>query len=91
MGGASLLTPMRALEMHEEDGNKMFDLRQKFLAVVIGGLMLAGSGSVFAQKNGDKRPPKDENKVVVQPKGERPPPSNNNNNQGNRGGDKKKP
>ena len=89
-GGASLLTPMRALEMHEEDGNKMFDLRQKFLAVVIGGLMLAGSGSVFAQKNGDKRPPKDENKVVVQPKGERPPPSNNNN-QGNRGGDKKKP
>lgn len=91
MGGASLLTPMRALEMHEEDGNKMFDLRQKFLALVIGGLMLAGSASVFAQKNGDKRPPKDENKVVVQPKGERPPPNNNNSNQGNRGGDKKKP
>ena len=91
MGGASLLTPMRALEMHEEDGNKMFDLRQKFLAVVIGGLMLAGGGSVFAQKNGDKRPPKDENKVVVQPKGERPPPRDNNSNQGNRGGDKKKP
>ena len=82
---------MRALEMHEEDGNKMFDLRQKFLALVIGGLMLAGSGSVFAQKNGDKRPPKDENnRVVVQPKGERPPPSNNNNNQGGKKNDDKK-
>ena len=68
----------------------MFDLKQKFLAAVIGGLMLAGGESVFAQKNGDKRPPKDENKVVVQPKGEKPPPSNSNN-QGNKGGDKKKP
>jgi len=44
----------------------------------------------FAQKGGDKRPHKDENKVVVQPKGEKPPPSNSNN-QGNKGGDKKKP
>jgi hypothetical protein len=81
---------MRALEIHEEDGNKMFDLRQKFMAVLIGGLMLAGGGNVFAQKNGDKRPPKDENKVVVQPKGERPPPRDNNN-QGNKRDGKKKP
>jgi hypothetical protein len=68
----------------------MFDLKQKLVAVAIGGLMLAGSA--MAQKDGDKRPPKGDNRVVVQPKGERPPPQNgNNSNQGNHQGDKKKP
>lgn len=34
------------------------------------------SGGVFAQKGkgGDKRPPKPDTKVVVEPKGEKPPP-----------------
>lgn len=64
----------------------MFDLKRKLLAIAVGLLLSMG---VFAQKQGgDKRPPKDDNKVVVQPKGEKPP--QNNNNQGNRGkGDKK--
>ena len=68
----------------------MFDFKRKLLAMVIGALMLASGVTVFAQKGGDKRPPKDENKVVVQPKGERPPPSNSNN-QGNKQSGKKKP
>lgn len=59
----------------------MFDLKRKLLALAIGCLLPVG---LYAQKQGDKRPPKDENKVVVQPKGERPPPSNN-----NQGADKK--
>lgn len=64
----------------------MFDLKQKLVAVAIVCFLSMG---VFAQKRGgDKRPPKEDNRVVVQPKGERPP--QNNNNQGNRGrGDKK--
>ena len=53
----------------------MFDLKRKLLALAIGCLLPVG---VFAQRQGDKRPPKDENKVVVQPK-EKPPPNNNNN------------
>jgi hypothetical protein len=56
-------------------GNTMLDLKRKLLALAIGCLLPVG---VFAQKQGDKRPPKDGNRVVVQPKGERPPPSNNN-------------
>lgn len=64
----------------------MFDLKRKLLAVAIGCMLPVG---VYAQKQGDKRPPKDPgNRVVVQPKGEKPP--QNNNNQGDRrGGDKK--
>ena len=51
----------------------MFDLKQKLLVLVIGCLLPVGA---YAQKQGDKRPPKDpDNKVVVQPKGEKPPPS----------------
>ncbi len=64
----------------------MFDLKRKLLAVVIGCLLPVG---VYAQKQGeDKRPPKDQNKVVVQPKAERPPPRNNN--QGGKKGEDKK-
>lgn len=65
----------------------MFNLKQKLIAVAIGCFLSVG---VFAQRReGNKRPPKDpDNKVVVQPKGEKPP--QNNNNQGNKGkGDKR--
>ena len=64
----------------------MFDLKRKLLAVAIGGLLSMGA---FAQKRGDeKRPPKENPRVVVTPKGEKPPPQNNN--QGDRSkGDKK--
>ncbi len=68
----------------------MFDFKKKFLAIVIGALMIASGATVFAQKGGDKRPPKDNTKVVVQPKGEKPPPSNSNN-QGNKQDGKKRP
>jgi hypothetical protein len=67
-------------------GNLMFDLKRKLVAVAIGCLLSVG---VYAQKReGDKRPPKEETRVVVQPKGERPPPQNNNN-QGDKKGDKR--
>ncbi|HAF23850.1 MAG TPA: hypothetical protein DCK93_13270 [Blastocatellia bacterium] len=67
-------------------GSSMFDLKRKLLAVVTGCLLSAGA---FAQKHdGDKRPPKDDNRVVVQPKGEKPPPSNNN--QGDKKGNEKR-
>ena len=72
----------------------MFDLKRKLLVVVMGCLLLVGVPlgvplAVYAQKQGDKRPPKkDDNKVVVQPKGEKPPPSNNN--QGDKKGEDKK-
>ena len=73
--------------MHEEDWKfKMFNFRQKLLALAVGCFLAAG---VSAQRRGeDKRPPKDDNRVVVQPKGDKPP--QNNNNQGNRGRDDKK-
>ncbi len=66
----------------------MFDWKRKLVAVAMG--IFLSAGAAFAQKDrgGDKRPPKDENRVVVQPKGEKPP--QNNNNQGNRGRDDKK-
>lgn len=67
----------------------MFDLKRKFLVMVMGALMLASGATVFGQKGGDKRPPKDENKVVAKPKDERPP-RNNSNNQGNKQPDGKK-
>ncbi|MDQ6652051.1 MAG: hypothetical protein M3Y84_04820 [Acidobacteriota bacterium] len=63
----------------------MFDINRKLLVVVMGCLLPVG---VCAQKQGDKRPPKDDNKVVVQPKGQKPPP--NNNNQGDKKGEDKK-
>jgi hypothetical protein len=67
------------------NGNSMFDLKRKLLALAIGCLLPMG---VYAQKQGDKRPPKDDNRVVVQPKGDKqPPPSNNN--QGDKKDDKK--
>lgn len=69
--------------MHEEDGNSMFDLKRKLVAVAIGCFLAAGA---FAQKK-EERPPKQPNTVVVAPKGEKPPPSNNN--KGNQKGDKK--
>ena len=53
----------------------MFDLKKKLLALAIGCLLPVG---VYAQKQGDKRPPKEDNRVVVQPKEQKPPPSNNN-------------
>jgi len=63
----------------------MFDLKRKLLALAIGCLLPVG---VYAQKQGDRRPPKDGNRVVVQPKErDKPPPSNNN--QGNKKDDKK--
>ena len=48
----------------------MFDLKRKLLVVVMGSLLLVGVPlgvplAVYAQKQGDKRPPKkDDNKVV---------------------------
>ena len=67
----------------------MFDLKRKLLAVAIGGLISMGA---FAQKKGDeRRPPKDNPRVVVQPKGERPPPQNNNQGDRQRGEKKGKP
>jgi hypothetical protein len=67
----------------------MFYLKRKLLVVVMGYLLTAGVPLAgYAQKQGDKRPPKDDNKVVVQPKGEKPPPSNNN--QGDKKGEDKK-
>ena len=62
----------------------MFDIKRKLLAVAIGCLLPIG---VYAQKQGDKRPPKDDNRVVVKPKVDNPPPSNNN--QGNKKNDKR--
>jgi len=57
----------------------MFDLKKKLLVLAmtfaIACLLPIG---VFAQRQGDKRPPKDDNRVVVQPKGDKSPPSNNN-------------
>jgi hypothetical protein len=67
-------------------GKSMFDLKKKLLALAIGCLLPVG---VYAQKQGDKRPPKDGPKVVVTPKGEKPPPSNNN--QGDKKPDKGRP
>lgn len=57
----------------------MFDLKKKLLALVMSLAMacLLPLGA-YAQRQGDKRPPKDDTRVVVQPKGEKPPPSNNN-------------
>jgi hypothetical protein len=54
----------------------MFDLKRKLLAVAIGGLL--SMGALAQRKGDDKRPPKDNPRVVVQPKGEKPPPQNNN-------------
>ena len=66
----------------------MLNLKRKLLAGAITAVVaLAGA---FAQKGGDKRPPKgDDTRVVVKPKGgERPPPNNNqdNKNKGDRRG-----
>ena len=65
----------------------MFNWKQKLVAVAIG--IFLSMGAVAQKRGEDKRPPKEDNRVVVQPKGEKPPPQNNNN-QGNKGrGDKK--
>lgn len=72
--------------MHEEEGNSMFDLKRKAVAVVIGCFLAAGA---FAQKKGE-RPPKPPNTVVVAPKGDKPPPSNSNQGDKRQGGKKGK-
>jgi hypothetical protein len=72
-------------------GNTMFDLKRKLLAVAIGGLLSMGA---FAQRKGDdKRPPKDNPRVVVQPKEkqQQPPPRNDNQGDRQRGDKKGKP
>jgi hypothetical protein len=57
----------------------MFNFRQKLLAVVVGCFLAAG---VSAQRrDGDKRPPKDKNVVVVKEKDQKRP--RNNDNRGN--------
>ena len=53
----------------------MLNLKQKLMAVAM--MTFIASGGVFAQKGGDRRPPKNPDKVVVQPKGEKPPPREN--------------
>ena len=57
----------------------MFDLKRKFVAVVLavtlGSTLSAGA---FGQKGSDRdRPPKPDNKVVVKEKEPRPPQNNN--------------
>jgi hypothetical protein len=63
----------------------MTGYRRKLIAAVMMGFLSTG---VFAQKGkgGDKRPPKSETKVVVEPKREKPP---QNNNQGEKRGPKR--
>ena len=54
----------------------MFNFRQKLLAVAVGCFLAAG---VSAQRrDGNKRPPKDDNRVVVQPKDQKRPQNNDN-------------
>lgn len=60
----------------------MINLRQKGLAVA---LVFFASACGFAQRNDNKRPPKDDTKVVVKDKDKPKPPPPNNNSQGNRG------
>ena len=64
----------------------MTNFRRKVMAVVIACFVSAGA---FAQKDKgeDKRPPKPDTKVVVEPKREKPP---QNNNQGDKRNDGKK-
>lgn len=53
----------------------MINLKRKLLAMAMLGVVSAGA---FAQRPDNKRPPKNPDKVVEKPKGERPPPQNNN-------------
>jgi hypothetical protein len=54
----------------------MFNFRQKLMAVAVGCFLAAG---VSAQgRDGGKRPPKDDNRVVVQPKDQKRPQNNDN-------------
>ena len=66
----------------------MFDLKRKLLVLVFAVACSLPMG-VYGQRQGDKRPPKDGPRVVVEPKGQRPPPSNNNQGDKKQGGDKK--
>ncbi|MDQ3666965.1 MAG: hypothetical protein M3410_10395 [Acidobacteriota bacterium] len=60
----------------------MTNFRRKLIAV---GMACFVSAGAFAQKKGeDKRPPKPDTRVVVEPKREKPPPNNN------KDGDKRK-
>jgi len=72
--------------MHEED--RKFDAQFKTKTCGGGDRVFALRGGLCPEHEGDKRPPKEETRVVVQPKGERPPPQNNNN-QGDKKGDKR--
>ncbi len=53
----------------------MTSFKRKMLAMAM--LCIVSTGA-FAQRQDDKRPPKNPDKVVEKPKGERPPPQNNN-------------
>ncbi len=69
----------------------MLDLKRKLVAAGISGLL--SFGALAQKQEGDRRPPKETPRVVVQPKdrGERPPPrGNNNSDQGGKKEDKKK-
>jgi hypothetical protein len=63
----------------------MINLKRKVLALAMLSIVSAGA---FAQKPDDRRPPKNPDKVVERPKGERPPRENNN--QDKKGGDQGK-
>ena len=65
----------------------MFNFRQKLLALAVGSFMAAG---VSAQGRDDKRPPKDGNRVVVQPKDQKRPQNNENRGNNNRPKDDRK-
>jgi hypothetical protein len=65
----------------------MFNFRQKLVALAVGCFMAAG---VSAQRREDKRPPKDDNRVVVQPKDQKRPQGNENRGNDNRPKDDRK-
>jgi hypothetical protein len=65
----------------------MVNLKRKLLALTM--LISVGVAGAFAQKDGDKRPPKGNTQVVVKPKGGERPPSNNNSQGDKSRGDKK--
>ncbi len=64
----------------------MTNLKRKLLAMA---MLVVVSAGAFAQRPDDKRPPKNPDKVVEKPKGERPPPQNTN--QGKKDGKKGRP
>jgi hypothetical protein len=63
----------------------MTNVTRKLLAAAM--VCIVSAGAFGQKRGGDKRPPKDDNKVVVQPKGEKPPQDKDQ--RGKKGGDKK--